>query len=156
MWAKCRVLTKDRVPRGLSSMYNFAKGEVANIQNANGCRFTFNKVDVVHLTVNKNTIDEPGVNEHVFGNHIVTQMVRDLWLYGRAERSFDKYTIDTRGVFGKVRLTCKHKNTCNNMVVIFQKAQDYGYENNKQRDGTKIVIECGEGSCGDLLLLQMD
>ena len=91
-------------------------------------------------------------------NHIMTQMVRKLTVKGETEGSLREYVVDTRGVFGEVDIKCLGKNSCNGMTVLFQRWQDYGYEDDNSRNKqakTAITITCAFEACLDLMLFQL-
>merc|ERR1719334_2711419 len=87
----------------------------------------------------------------------MTQMVWDLKLEGLTEGAFREYLVDTRGVFGPVHIRCLAKDACNGMTILFQKEQDYGYQNGWiGQHRTLITLECVADACDDVRLNQLN
>jgi len=159
----------------LFALHNFHKGIVKHAENANGCRFTFNKVDEVEIIIDKKS-DAGAVDTQCPAgamkkcleqtnpprNHIMTQMVRKLTMKAKSEGAFREYVVDTRGVFGMVIIRCLAKDACNGMTILFQEWQNYFYldDVNKMKDygmrHTQIHIQCAHDACEDLQLHQLN
>ena len=91
------------------------------------------------------------------GNAIMTQMVRQLTLTAKYKGALSRWTVDTRGVFGPVNIKCLESDSCNGMIILFQKQQNYGYvKPESPQSSTSITITCGPGACHNMTLLRAD